>query len=57
MCIRDRVYVADGKDGTVTVVDTASLDVRRVIKMKQGLGPMGFSADGRSGIVLNTLEN
>ncbi|MFL1526614.1 cytochrome D1 domain-containing protein [Pseudomonas sp. O230] len=51
------VYVADGKDGTVTVVDTASLDVRRVIKMKQGLGPMGFSADGRFGIVLNTLEN
>ena len=51
------VYVADGKDGTVTVVDTASLDVRRVIKIKQGLGPMGFSADGRFGIVLNTLEN
>lgn len=51
------VYVADGKDGTVTVVDTASLAVRRVIKMKQGLGPMGFSADGRFGIVLNTLEN
>jgi YVTN family beta-propeller protein len=51
------VYVADGKDGTVTVVDTASLAVRRVIKIKQGLGPMGFSADGRFGIVLNTLEN
>jgi YVTN family beta-propeller protein len=51
------VYVADGKDGTVTVVDSASLAVRRVIKMKQGLGPMGFSADGRFGIVLNTLEN
>lgn len=51
------VYVADGKDGTVTVVDTASLAVRRVIKAQQGLGPMGFSADGRFGIVLNTLEN
>lgn len=51
------VYVADGKDGTVTVVDTASFAVRRVIKMKQGLGPMGFSADGRFGIALNTLEN
>jgi YVTN family beta-propeller protein len=51
------VYVADGKDGTVTVVDSASLAVRRVIQMKQGLGPMGFSADGRFGIVLNTLEN
>ncbi|MDZ5436477.1 cytochrome D1 domain-containing protein [Pseudomonas fluorescens] len=50
-------YVADGKDGTVTVVDAASQSVRRVIKMKQGLGPMGFSADGRFGIVLNTLEN
>ncbi|MHC8354702.1 YncE family protein [Pseudomonas sp. LB3P81] len=51
------VYVADGKDGTVTVVDGVSLDVRRVIRMKQGLGPMSFSADGRFGIVLNTLEN
>ncbi len=51
------VYVADGQDGTVTVVDSASLTVRRVIKVKQGLGPMGFSADGRFGIVLNTLEN
>ncbi len=50
-------YVADGKDGTVTVVDAASQSVRRVIKVKQGLGPMGFSADGRFGIVLNTLEN
>jgi YVTN family beta-propeller protein len=51
------VYVTDGKDGTVTVVDSSSLAVRRVIKLKQGLGPMGFSADGRFGIVLNTLEN
>lgn len=51
------VYVADGQDGTVTVVDTQSLSVRRVIRLKQGLGPMGFSADGRFGIVLNTLEN
>jgi YVTN family beta-propeller protein len=51
------VYVTDGKDGTVTVIDTSSLAVRRVIKLKQGLGPMGFSADGRFGIVLNTLEN
>ncbi|KAB0495597.1 YncE family protein [Pseudomonas vancouverensis] len=50
-------YVADGKDGTVTVVDGASQSVRRVIQLKQGLGPMGFSADGRFGIVLNTLEN
>ncbi|WP_223512711.1 YncE family protein [Pseudomonas sp. GL-B-19] len=51
------VYVADGQDGTVTVVDSASLAVRRVIKVKQGLGPIGFSDDGRFGIVLNTLEN
>ncbi|VVN66772.1 YncE family protein [Pseudomonas fluorescens] len=51
------VYVSDGQDGTVTVVDDTSLAVRRVIKIKQGLGPMGFSADGRFGIVLNTLEN
>ncbi|MDN3224844.1 YncE family protein [Pseudomonas nunensis] len=51
------VYVADGQDGSVTVVDTSSLAVRRVIKLSQGLGPMGFTADGRFGIALNTLEN
>lgn len=39
------------------MVDAANQSVRRVIKAKQGLGPMGFSADGRFGIVLNTLEN
>ena len=50
-------YVADGQDGTVTVVDAQTQSVRRVIALKQGLGPMGFSADGRFGIVLNTLEN
>nr|WP_085657022.1 cytochrome D1 domain-containing protein [Pseudomonas sp. B11(2017)] len=51
------VYVADGKDGTVTVIDSASHAVRRVIKLQQGLGPMGFGADGRFGVVLNTVEN
>ena len=51
------VYVADGQDGSVTVVDTSSLAVRRVIALSQGLGPMSFSADGRFGVVLNTLEN
>jgi len=51
------VYVADGREGTVTVIDAASFAVRRVVQLQQGLGPMGFSADGRFGIVLNTLEN
>ncbi|MCU7250841.1 YncE family protein [Pseudomonas koreensis] len=51
------VYVADGKDGSVTVIDAISHAVRRVIKLQQGLGPMGFSADGRFGVVLNTVEN
>jgi DNA-binding beta-propeller fold protein YncE len=51
------VYVADGKDGTVTVIDGNSHAVRRVIRLQQGLGPMGFSADGRFGVVLNTVEN
>jgi YVTN family beta-propeller protein len=51
------VYVADGKDGTVTVIDGNSHAVRRVVRLQQGLGPMGFSADGRFGVVLNTVEN
>jgi len=55
--LSDAAYVADSQDGTVTVVDAQTQSVRRVIALKQGLGPMGFSADGRFGIVLNTLEN
>lgn len=51
------VYVADGKDGTITVIDGQNPALRKVIKSRQGLGPMGFSTDGRFGIVLNTLEN
>ena len=51
------VYVADGKDGTVTVVDGQKPAVRSVIQIQQGLGPMGFTADGRFGFVLNTLQN
>ncbi|MDR0279552.1 MAG: YncE family protein [Paucimonas sp.] len=51
------VYVADGRDGTLTVIDGSSQAVRRVVQLKQGLGPMGFSHDGRFGVVLNTLEN
>ncbi|WP_084310298.1 YncE family protein [Pseudomonas jinjuensis] len=51
------VYVADGKDGSIVVIDAQSLELRKVIRSRQGLGPMRFSRDGRFAIVLNTLEN
>jgi hypothetical protein len=55
--LSEAVYVADGKDGSVTVIDARSLDVRKVIASQQGLGPMSFSEDGRYGFVLNTLNS
>ena len=49
--------MADGKEGTVRVIDARSHQLRNTVKAEQGLGPMRFSEDGRYGIVLNTLEN
>ena len=48
---------ADGKDGSVTVIDTDSLEIRARIQAKPGLGPMRFSEDGRWGLVVNPAEN
>ncbi|MCY1406751.1 PQQ-dependent catabolism-associated beta-propeller protein [compost metagenome] len=51
------VYVADGKAGTISVIDGRSLAVRKVIPVSQGVGPMRFTQDGRFGLVLNTLQD
>jgi DNA-binding beta-propeller fold protein YncE len=51
------VYVVDGQEGTVRVIDARSHHVRHTVQAEPGLGPMRFSSDGRFGVVLNTLEN
>lgn len=51
------VYVVDGQAGNVTVIDGQSHGVRSVIKGSPGLGPIGFSGDGRWGMALNTLDS
>ncbi|WP_460415290.1 cytochrome D1 domain-containing protein [Pseudomonas sp. microsymbiont 2] len=51
------VYVVDGQEGTVRVIDARSHLPRHTVQAEPGLGPMGFSGDGRYGVVLNTLEN
>ncbi len=51
------LYVADGRDGTVSVLDGKSHEVKARIKMKPGLGPMRLTADGRFGLVVNPSED
>jgi len=49
--------VADGKTGTVTVVDADKLEIRTRIEAKPGLGPMRFSQDGRWGMTVNPVDH
>jgi len=47
------LYVADGKEGTVSVLDGKSLEVKARIGLEPGLGPLRLTADGRFGLVVN----
>lgn len=51
------VYVADAKTGRVSVLDPVSGDVVAKLEAKPGLGPMGFTQDGRWGFVVNPTEH
>lgn len=51
------VYVTDGETGIISVIDVRTLEMRSRIQTQPGIGPMQFSADGRYGLVLNTLGN
>lgn len=51
------VYVTDGRSGEISVIDARNHQLRSRIQTRQGIGPMRFSADGRYGLVLNTLED
>jgi hypothetical protein len=51
------LYVADGKEGSVSVIDEATLEVRERLDARPGLGPMRFSRDGRWGLVVNPSDH
>jgi YVTN family beta-propeller protein len=51
------LYVADGKTGTVSVVDGARHEVTARIALKPGLGPLRFTPDGRYALVVNPHED
>jgi len=50
-------YVADGKDGAVTVLGGKDFAPMKRIALKQGLGPLRFTPDGRHAMVVNTHED
>ncbi len=50
-------YVADGEKGTITVIDGVSHDIITSIEAKPGIGPMGFTQDGRWAVAVNSLED
>lgn len=51
------LYVADGQNGIITVVDGQKHEITARIQAKPGLGPMGFSQDGRWAVAVNSLED
>jgi YVTN family beta-propeller protein len=51
------VYVTDGVKGEITVIDGRTHQITSRIETKPGMGPMGFSQDGRWGVAINSIEN
>jgi YVTN family beta-propeller protein len=50
-------YVADGKDGVVTVLGGKDFAPLKKIALKPGLGPLRFTPDERHAMVVNTHED
>jgi len=46
-------YVADGREGKVTVLDGKTGAILHTVKLKPGLGPLRFTQDGRYAFALN----
>ena len=51
------MYIADAKTGKIIVLDGDTFEQRAEIEAKPGLGPMGFSQDGRWGVVVNPFTD
>jgi YVTN family beta-propeller protein len=51
------LYVADGKEGVITVVDSQRHEVVARIKAKPGLGPQRVTPDGRWLLIVNNTED
>jgi YVTN family beta-propeller protein len=50
------LYVADGQTGNVSMIDAESLAVEERIALTPGLGPLGFTQDGRFALVVNPVS-
>jgi YVTN family beta-propeller protein len=55
--LSQRIYVAEGKEGRIAVIDPIALEVSSRIQARPGLGPMRFSEDGRWGFLVNSMEH
>ncbi len=54
--LADALYVSDGKSGQVVVIDGREQVIAR-IQAEPGLGPLGFSPDGRWGVLTNPFTD
>jgi YVTN family beta-propeller protein len=51
------MYVSDGDSGEIAVIDGRTLETVARIAARPGLGPLGFSQDGRWGVAVNSGED
>jgi YVTN family beta-propeller protein len=51
------IYVVDGSDGVISVIDGDRQELIARIQVKPGLGPVRFTPDGRWGFAVNSIEN
>ena len=52
----DGVYVTEPRDGTVSVITTATDDVSDTITVGKGPGPVAFTPDSKHGYEANNLD-
>jgi YVTN family beta-propeller protein len=55
--LADALYVADGRDGSVSVVNAKTLEAGPGIGLKSGLGPLRVTPDGRYALVVNPAQD
>ena len=57
MCIRDRVYISNGGDGNVSVIDTSTNTVIATIPVGKRPWNMALTPDGKKLYVANGRSN
>ena len=53
----ESLYASDGKSGVISVIDAKTHAIKKRIKVKTGVGPVGVSQDGRWMIGANSVED